>query len=92
MELLTGSTETLQSLHYTAKSAIVISLIFLFIKASKSLSKSIKRLTILALVFSFLGDVLLMFLATSEHFFALGIVAFLTAYVMYVLLFLNIET
>ena len=88
-ELLTGSTETLQSVHYIAKPAIVISLIFLFIKASKSLSKPIKRLTLLALVFSLLGDVLLMFVATSEHFFTLGLVAFLTAHVMYVLLFLK---
>ena len=88
-ELLTGRIETLQSLHYITKPAIVISLIFLFVKASKSLSKPIKRLTLLALVFSLLGDVLLMFVATSEHFFMLGLVAFLTAHVMYVLLFLK---
>ncbi len=88
-ELLTGRIETLQSLHYITKPAIVISLIFLFVKASKSLSKPIKRLTLLALVFSLLGDVLLMFVDTSEHFFMLGLVAFLTAHVMYVLLFLK---
>ena len=88
-ELLTGSTETLQSVHYITKPAIVISLILLFVKASKSLSKPIRRLTLLALVFSLLGDVLLMFVATSEHFFMLGLVAFLTAHVMYVLLFLK---
>jgi len=89
MELLTGSTESLQTVHYIAKPAIVISLIFLFVKTSKSLSKPIKNLTFLALVFSLLGDILLMFVDTSEHFFTLGLVAFLTAHIMYVLVFLK---
>jgi uncharacterized membrane protein YhhN len=89
LELLTGSTETLQSVHYIAKPAIVISLILLFVKTSKSLSIPIKRLTLMALVFSLLGDVLLLFVDQSEHFFTLGLVAFLTAHVMYILLFLK---
>ena len=61
----------------------------MFIKTSKSLTKSIKFLTLLALVFSLLGDVLLMFVDTSEHFFTIGLVAFLSAHVMYILLFLK---
>jgi len=89
IELLSGSTESLQNVHYIAKPAIVISLIFLFIKTSESLSKPIKTLTLLALIFSLLGDVLLMFVDKSEHFFTLGLVAFLTAHIMYVLLFLK---
>lgn len=89
IELLTGSTASLQNVHYIAKPAIVISLIFLFVKTSESLSKPIKTLTLLALVFSLLGDVLLMFVDTSEHFFTFGLVAFLTAHIMYVLLFLK---
>jgi len=89
LELITGSTETLQSTHYIAKPAIVISLIFLFIRTSKSLSKSLRNLTILALVFSLLGDVLLMFVDESQNFFTFGLVAFLIAHVMYVLLFLK---
>ncbi len=89
IELLTGRTESLQSVHYIAKPAIVISLIFLFVKTSESLSKPIKKLTLLALVFSLFGDVLLMFVDKSEHFFTLGLVAFLTAHIMYVLLFLK---
>ncbi len=89
IELLTGSTETLQSAHYIAKPSIVISLIFLFVKTSKSFSIPIKRLTLLALVFSLLGDVLLLFVDQSEHFFTFGLVAFLTAHVMYILLFLK---
>ena len=87
IELLTGSTESLEYTHYLAKPAIVISLMFLFIKTSESLPKPIKKLTLFALVFSLLGDVMLMFVDTSEHFFTLGLVAFLTAHIMYVLVF-----
>ena len=89
IELLSGSTESIQNVHYIAKPAIVISLIFLFTKTSESLSKSIKNITHLALVFSLIGDILLMFVDKSEHFFTLGLIAFLTAHVMYVLLFLK---
>ena len=89
IELLTGSTESLKNVHYLAKPAIVISLIFLVVKTSESLSKPIKKLLLLALVFSLLGDVLLLFVDQSEHFFTLGLVAFLTAHIMYVLLFLK---
>lgn len=88
-EIITGSTETLQMAHYIAKPAIVISLIFLFIKTSGGLSKSIKRITLLALGFSVLGDILLMFVDQSAHFFTVGLVAFLLAHVMYILVFLK---
>lgn len=89
IELATGSIGYLKTIHYITKPAIVISLIFLFLKTSESLSEPIKSLTILALVFSVLGDILLMFVDKSPHFFTLGLVAFLTAHVMYVLVFLK---
>ena len=89
IELAMGSIGYLKTIHYIAKPAIVISLVFLFLKTSESLSKPIKSLTILALVFSVLGDILLMFVDKSPHFFTLGLVAFLTAHVMYVLVFLK---
>lgn len=88
-ELITGSTDTLQMAHYIAKPTIVISLIFLFVKTSGGVSKSIKRITILALGFSVLGDILLMFVDQSPHFFTVGLVAFLLAHVMYILVFLK---
>ncbi|WP_426429804.1 lysoplasmalogenase [Winogradskyella sp. HB-48] len=88
-EIITGSTQTLQIAHYIAKPAIVMSLMFLFIKTSGGISKSIKRITILALGFSVLGDILLMFVNQSPHFFTLGLVAFLLAHVMYILVFLK---
>ncbi|MCT4629129.1 lysoplasmalogenase [Winogradskyella sp.] len=88
-ELITANTETLQTAHYIAKPAIVISLIVLFIKTSHSLKKSIKTLTLLALIFSLLGDVLLMFVNQSPHFFTVGLVAFLIAHIMYIVVFLK---
>lgn len=88
-EIITGSTETLQIAHYIAKPAIVISLMFLFIKTSGDISKSTKRITLLALGFSVLGDILLMFVDQSPHFFTVGLVAFLLAHIMYILVFLK---
>ncbi|GAB4162688.1 MAG: lysoplasmalogenase [Winogradskyella sp.] len=88
-ELITGSTDTLQAAHYIAKPAIVVSLLFLFIKTSDGISKSIKRMTLLALGFSVLGDILLMFVDQSPHFFTMGLVAFLLAHIMYILVFLK---
>ncbi|WP_111683666.1 lysoplasmalogenase [Winogradskyella tangerina] len=88
-ELLTGSTETLQYAHYIAKPAIVVSLIFLFLKTSKGLNRAIINLTTMALIFSLLGDTLLMFVDRSPHFFTFGLVAFLLAHLMYILVFLK---
>ncbi|REE07931.1 YhhN-like protein [Winogradskyella pacifica] len=89
IELATGSVESLKTVHYIAKPAIVISLIVFFLNTSESLPKTIKNGTLLALVFSVLGDILLMFVDKSPHFFTLGLVAFLTAHLMYVLVFLK---
>lgn len=89
IELLSSSTETLQKVHYIAKPAIVISLIFLFLKTSKNLSIPLKKTTVVALVSSLLGDILLMFVAQSAHFFIFGLLAFLFAHIMYILVFLK---
>ncbi|WP_299365714.1 lysoplasmalogenase [Winogradskyella sp.] len=88
-ELITGSTEILQNAHYVAKPAIVTSLIFLFVKTSSAIDTPIRNLTIAALAFSLLGDILLMFVKQSQHFFTVGLVAFLIAHVMYTLVFLK---
>lgn len=89
IELITGSSDALQGLHYLAKPAIVISLIVLFLTTSQRLPKAIRTITFLALGFSVLGDILLMFVHKSEHFFTLGLVAFLLAHVMYIIVFLK---
>lgn len=89
VELYTGSSDTLRNWHYFAKPAIVISLIIFFLKAAASIPKRIKTLTVLGLLFSVMGDTLLMFVDKSEHYFTFGLIAFLTAHIMYILAFLK---
>lgn len=76
-------------LHYLAKPALLISLILFYSKLNTAILAKIKQLTLGALVFSLLGDILLMFVDKSEHFFTLGLVSFLTAHILYILVFLK---
>lgn len=46
-----------------------------------------QKLLLAALVFSWLGDVALMFLHISPHFFIAGLLAFLIAHILYIVLF-----
>ena len=89
IELMASSVETLNYLNFISKPAIVISLIFLFVKTSKHLRKRVKIATFFALVFSLIGDILLMFANQSEHFFTVGLIAFLLAHLMYISVFLK---
>ncbi len=88
-ELICGSIASLSQFHYITKPAIVISLIAFFWKVSKTISKPIRNFTLLALIFSLLGDVLLMFVDESANFFMLGLIAFLVAHVFYIFVFLK---
>lgn len=88
-ELLCGSIESLSQLHYFTKPAIVISLIVFLWRERSSISPYIRNLTLLALVFSLLGDILLMFVEKSPNYFMFGLIAFLLAHVMYILVFLK---
>jgi len=87
VELVFGSTEILSQLHYFSKPLIIIALIVFFYKQSKHLNKSIRVITLLALMFSLIGDVLLMFVNKSANFFMSGLVAFLIAHIMYISVF-----
>ncbi len=89
IELISAQADTLQFVHYVAKPAIVTSLIVLFIKTSNQISKPIKSLTIAALLFSLFGDILLMLVNDWAHFFTFGLISFLLAHVMYILVFLK---
>ena len=88
-ELFCGSIESLSQFHYFTKPLILVSLIVFFYKQGKHLNKSTRNITLLALVFSLVGDVLLMFVNKSANFFISGLVAFLLAHVMYILVFLK---
>lgn len=88
-ELISGSISTLNTIHYLAKPAIVISLLIFFWTHSKTLNSSLGYLVVTALLCSLLGDILLMFVTTSPNYFLFGLVAFLLAHIMYVIVFLR---
>ncbi len=88
-DLICANYESLITYRYATKPAILISLILFFWKHSKHLNAKTKYLTLLALIFSLLGDVLLMFVDVSANFFMSGLLAFLTAHIMYIIVFLK---
>ena len=89
LDLLCISNDSCHILRYYTKPAILIALILFFITQKKEVSKPVFRLMIGALSFSLAGDVLLLFVAKSQLFFMSGLVMFLLAHVMYILVFLK---
>lgn len=89
LELYFGSDASLTVFRYFSKPSIVIALIVFFMINAKNVSKVIKNTILLALFFSLLGDVLLLFDTKSEYFFIFGLVAFLIAHIMYCIAFLK---
>jgi len=51
-----------------------------------------KRLLLNALIFCWIGDVILMFVDSSELYFILGLVSFLIAHILFIILFIKQET
>lgn len=86
-ELILSNSETYFQVHYITKPLIAGSLLAYFIGQSKHLDTSSIKLTTFALVFSILGDILLMFTDKSSLFFTSGLFSFLIAHVMYILVF-----
>ncbi|EGV44278.1 lysoplasmalogenase [Bizionia argentinensis JUB59] len=76
-------------LRYFTKPAILIALIIFYLKQKTTVSHNVKLLILGALTFSLLGDILLLFVDKSAHFFTFGLVAFLTAHILYILVFLK---
>lgn len=74
-------------LHYITKPLILISLILFFVKNSNDLPSKLRLVTNLALVFCLIGDILLMFVNTSSSFFIAGLVSFLIAHILYIIVF-----
>lgn len=88
-ELISGNIESLSQIHYITKPLILVSLIIFFGKHSKALDVKTKSILLFALAFSLLGDILLMFVDIAANFFIGGLVAFLLAHIMYILIFLK---
>lgn len=72
----------LPSLHTITKPLLMIALIAYYITSVKR--EEISRIVMLALAFSWLGDVLLMFQPKGELFFIGGLLAFLVAHLYYI--------
>lgn len=83
--------EYLQSpqIDYIFKPLIMIWIASFFAIHSKHINKKIVKLTLFAFLFSWLGDILLMFANEKFSFFVLGLVSFLIAQLFYINLFLN---
>ena len=76
-----------ETLRYFSKPLLMAVLIFLFISQTTGFTSSLKKWMVLALLFSWAGDVLLMFDSISSNFFIFGLVAFLLAHIFYIVLF-----
>lgn len=74
-------------LHFFAKPLIVFSLLLFFLGHAKHLKNVIKITVSCALVFSLIGDILLMFVKDSELYFLAGLGSFLVAHIMYCIAF-----
>lgn len=89
LELICNQFESLSQWHYLTKPLIVISLIVFFFLQSKTLQKSIRKFMVLALLFSLAGDILLMFDDQNPMFFMFGLIAFLIAHIMYIIVYMK---
>lgn len=78
------------ALRYVAKPLLMPLLVVYFFLNTNTFISPLKKWIILALVFSWAGDVLLMFESVSPHFFIPGLVAFLIAHIFYILFYENI--
>lgn len=78
----------LESLTSWLKPFLIPLLAFVFIKSEKFAQK---KTLLVALIFSWLGDVLLLFVSINSLFFNLGLIAFLLAHWTYIYLFLKIK-
>jgi len=72
---------------YIFKPLIIIWLMAWFVLQLRNVQSSLKKWIILALFFSWLGDVLLMFQDDHSLFFLLGLSSFLVAHLFYILFF-----
>ncbi len=81
----------LDMLKFIFKPLIILSLIAYFLTATNSIAHSLKPLIVYALIFSWMGDVLLMFESKNSMFFIFGLISFLIAHLFYVYYFHRIR-
>ena len=76
-----------ETLRYITKPLLMPLLVLFFIFNTESFASSLKKWIVVALLFSWVGDVLLMFESANANFFIFGLVAFLLAHIFYIVLF-----
>ena len=72
---------------YITKPLLMPLLILLYIPTWNQYRDNLSKLLIGALFFAFVGDVALMFVSSSEHYFLLGLGAFMITQILYVVVF-----
>ena len=83
-----GIAANISLLHYFAKPLLLPVLIMLLATATPEVAG--KKIMLVALFFSWLGDMFLLFESRQSLFFILGLVSFLTTHVLYIIYFLSI--
>ncbi len=79
-------------LQYTCKPLLMVILLGYFISQTRLWLNPDKKWIIFALLFSWAGDVILLFQDKKEIFFMLGLVAFLIAHIFYIIFFIRLMT
>ena len=74
-------------IEYISKPLIVLSMIIFIMIMTKGVNLPFKKWILLALVFSWFGDILLLFVEDYTSFFLYGLIAFLISHVFYILAF-----
>ena len=88
---LTGILLKNQLAEYVSKPMIVVLLTFYFISGTSQTNSVLKKWIITALLFSWIGDVLLLFQPKGSIFFLFGLSAFLLAHIFYIVFFHRIR-
>ena len=78
-------------LQIICKPLIIPAVIGYFDSQIKNITKGVAKWVLFALLFSLLGDVLLMFQEKNSIFFLLGLSAFLIAHIFYIIFFYNVR-
>ena len=86
LDMIAGSFELSLLRHFT-KPSMLLSLFIYFTVNGKSLERPTYILMLAGLFFSWLGDVFLMYDTISSNYFILGLIAFLTAHLLYCAIF-----
>ena len=88
---LLGTQLNNESLQYSSKPLIIPALAIYFLNNLTGITSKLKKWIIAALLFSWAGDVLLMFQPKDEIFFLLGLTSFLIAHVCYIIYFHHVR-